>query len=71
MEKITLTVKDNSKLHFLLELLKQFDFVEITKISSKNKGSLDRFAGIWSDDEANKMKSVINEGCEQIQEEDW
>jgi len=53
MEKITLTVKDNSKLDFLLELLKQFDFVEITKNSSKSKAAAkyDLFAsaGMWKD----------------------
>ncbi len=55
MEKITLTIKDNSKLHFLLELLKQFDFVEIQKSSSKRKISTtskyDLFAsaGMWKD----------------------
>ena|GEM_PF-2237099 len=71
MEKITLTIKDKSKLHFLLELLKQFDFVEVQKKTSKAKRSLDRFAGIWSEDEATQMKEVIKDGCEQIHEEDW
>jgi len=51
MKKITLTIKDNSKLHFFLELLKQFDFVEITKNSTKSKkaAKYDLFAsaGMW------------------------
>jgi len=52
MQKITLTIKDNSKLHFFLELLKQFDFVEIQKPSSKRNISSAKFdffasAGMW------------------------
>ncbi len=71
MEKIVLTVKDNSKLHFFLELLKQFDFIEVHNTTPKTKHSLDRFAGIWSNDEANKMKEIIKEGCEQIHKDEW
>jgi hypothetical protein len=33
MTQITLNIKDNRKLHFLLELLKNFDFVEVEKTS--------------------------------------
>jgi len=71
MEKIILTIKDNSKLHFFLELLKQFDFVEVHKTTPKTRHSLTRFAGIWTDTEANKMKGIIEEGCEQIHVDEW
>ncbi len=71
MEKIILTIKDNSKLHFFLELLNQFDFVEVQKKTTKTSHSLDRFAGIWTDAEANKMKEIIEEGCEQIHVDEW
>ena len=33
MTQITLNIKDNRKLHFLLELFKNFDFVEVEKTS--------------------------------------
>ena len=54
MQKITLTIKDNSKLHFFLELLKQFDFVEIQESSTKSKASAAKYdffasSGRWKD----------------------
>ena len=42
MEKITLTIKDKSKLSFIIELLSQFNFVEVQKETSK-KPSRDSF----------------------------
>lgn len=58
MEKIILTIKDGRKLRFLMELLKQFDFVEIEKSSSKSKISdkkhdLFTSAGMWKNREIN------------------
>lgn len=50
MEKIVLRVKDQSKLGFLLELIKQFDFVEIQKgVKKKAKDGYNLFdsAGLW------------------------
>jgi hypothetical protein len=35
MEKITLTIRDGKKKNFLLELLSQFDFVEVKKEKEK------------------------------------
>ncbi|ELR70516.1 hypothetical protein C900_03675 [Fulvivirga imtechensis AK7] len=35
------------------------------------KPEVDKFVGIWSKDEAEEIKKVIAEGCEQINEEDW
>ena len=37
MEKIVLTIKDKGKLSFLMELLKQFDFIEVQQLSVKSK----------------------------------
>jgi hypothetical protein len=36
MTQIILNIKDNRKLSFLLELLKNFDFVEVEKTSKVN-----------------------------------
>lgn len=54
MEKIVLTIKDKGKLSFLMELLKQFDFVEVQQTSVKSKPTAaeedyDFFAsaGLW------------------------
>lgn len=50
MEKIVLTIKDSRKKNFLLELLKQFDFIEVQKTSSVQKSSSYNFfdsAGLW------------------------
>ncbi len=73
MERIILSIKDSSKLHFFLELLKQFDFIEIHKPTPTpiSKHHLERYAGIWSEDEAAEMKKIIEEGCEQIHESEW
>lgn len=53
MQKITLTVKDDKKINFLMELLKQFDFIEIQKSGKKNNDDYDFFAsaGLWKNRE--------------------
>jgi hypothetical protein len=60
MERIILTIKDGRKKTFLLELLKQFDFVEIQKAIEKKSGPHDFFAsaGMWKgrDITANKLR---------------
>ncbi|MEQ8906157.1 hypothetical protein [Ekhidna sp.] len=49
MQRITLTVKDDNKVSFLLELLKQFEFIEIQKSEKKQKKGYNFFAsaGLW------------------------
>lgn len=49
MQKITLTIKDDKKLNFLLELLKQFDFVEIQRATETKSDEYNFFksAGLW------------------------
>ena len=42
MEKITLTIKDKSKLNFIIELLHQFNFVEV-QYGTDKKPSRDSF----------------------------
>lgn len=48
-QKITLTIKDDRKVNFLLELLKQFDFIEIQKSNEQQGDDYDFFAsaGMW------------------------
>ncbi len=56
MEQLILNIKDRSKLSFLKQLLKQFDFVEIEKIVKTNKSvDYDFFnsAGLWENREVN------------------
>ncbi len=49
MEKIILTIKDDKKKSFFLELLKQFDFIEVQKATEKRTEAYDFFgsAGLW------------------------
>ena len=53
MQNILISIKNKSKLQFLLELLKQFDFIEIKKVADKvsggNEKSFLKTAGIWKD----------------------
>ncbi len=71
MEKITLTIEDPNKLHFIKELLNNFDFIKIDSNKPVNENSLKDFVGIWSKSEADKMKANIREACEQIHDEEW
>ena len=49
MQRITLTVKDDNKMNFLLELLRQFEFVEIQQSEKKRQHDYNFFAsaGLW------------------------
>jgi hypothetical protein len=51
MQKITLTVKDDSKIKFFLELIKQFDFIEVQRSAKSKTDTYDFFAssGLWKD----------------------
>lgn len=67
MEKLLLTIKDNSKLTFLLELLRQLDFIEVQNLSLDKKNqdtnySLFDSAGLWK-------KRDVN--AKQLREESW
>jgi len=56
MEQLILNIKDSSKLAFLMQLIKQFDFVEIERVKKKKNSSKYNFfnsAGLWADREVN------------------
>jgi hypothetical protein len=64
MEKITLTIKDLKKKNFFLELLNQFDFIEIQKAKEEKNDQYDFFAsaGLWKDRDIN---------ANQLREQAW
>lgn len=53
MYNIHIKVNDNSKVNFLVKLLKEFDFVKIVSVSEHGKKSGEKSfldsAGIWKD----------------------
>ncbi len=56
MEQLILNIKDSSKLSFLIQLIKQFDFVEVEKVKTKKKRDKYDFfssAGLWANREIN------------------
>jgi hypothetical protein len=60
MEKITLTIKDDRKKGFFLELLKQLDFIEVQTVKEEKTKKYDFFAsaGLWKgrDINANQLR---------------
>jgi len=58
MQKITLTIKDDKKVNFLMELLEQFDFIEINKSGQKKDEDYNFFAsaGLWKNREIDAEK---------------
>jgi len=64
MQKITLTIKDDKKVNFLMELLEQFDFIEIKKSGQKQDENYDFFAsaGMWKNRKIN---------AEQLRRQAW
>jgi hypothetical protein len=68
------------KLHLIGEILKIendsiLDEVETVIIKNKLQSVSDKkfkdFSGIWSVEEADEMKRIIEETCEQINPDDW
>jgi HPt (histidine-containing phosphotransfer) domain-containing protein len=70
------------KLHLIEEILKIEDssvLDEVEIIINRNKlhaitsnaKQLKAFAGIWSVEEAEEMKHIIEDSCEQINKDDW
>lgn len=56
MEKIILNIKDSSKLSFLMQLIRQLDFVEVEKVKKKKVSSTYNFfssAGLWANRDVN------------------
>ncbi len=51
MEQLILNIKDHSKLSFLIQLVRQLDFVEVEKIKKKKASAKYDFfnsAGLWA-----------------------
>ncbi len=51
MEQLILNIKDSSKLSFFMQLIEQFDFVEVEKVKKKKSSSRYDFfssAGLWA-----------------------
>ena len=66
------------KLHLIKEVLKISNektliaLENFIKKAKKEKGNAFKdFSGIWSAEEANEIERAINEGCEQINPNDW
>ncbi len=56
MEQLILNIKDRSKLSFLLQLFKQFDFVEVEEVRKKKVSAQYDFfssAGLWENRKVN------------------
>lgn len=56
MEQLILNIKDSSKLSFLMQLIKQLDFVEVEKVKKKKAAAKYDFfssAGLWANREVN------------------
>ena len=60
MQNILISLKSKSKFHFLMELLSQFDFIEIRHpIAKTNEASFFlKTAGLWKDRNFNVEKYV-------------
>jgi hypothetical protein len=59
MEQLILTLKDTSKLSFLMQLIKQLDFVEVEVVKKKKAPSKYDFfnsAGLWAYREIDAIK---------------
>jgi hypothetical protein len=73
--------EEAKKLHLIEEILKidnEAILDEMESVISKGKlhaisgsKSFKDFVGIWTEDEANEMKRIIEESCEQINPDDW
>lgn len=54
MEQLILNIKDSRKLSFLMQLIKQLDFVEVEKVKKKKATAKYDFfssAGLWANRE--------------------
>lgn len=68
------------KLHLIEEILKiENDAVlqEVESVISRSKlqavpgKGIEDYVGIWTNEEAEEMKRIIEESCEQINPDDW
>jgi hypothetical protein len=59
MEQLILNIKDSRKLSFLMQLIRQLDFVEVVKVkNSKTSAKNDFFAsaGLWKNRKVNVLE---------------
>jgi len=59
MEQLILNIKDSSKLSFLMQLIKQLDFVEVELVKKKKTATNYNFfnsAGLWANREINAQE---------------
>lgn len=67
------------KLHLIEEILKIEDEAVLAEVESLinskmhtvKRRSFTDFAGMMSDEEADELEKIIDEGCEQINPDDW
>jgi hypothetical protein len=68
------------KLHLIEEILKIENEAVLTevetviansKLRAVSRKSFKDLVGIWTEEEADEMKRIIEEGCEQINPDDW
>jgi len=68
------------KLHLIGEILKMENeavleemetLISNSKLHAVGRKNFKDFAGIWSEQEADEMKRIIEESCEQINPDDW
>jgi len=71
---------ETKKLHLIEEILKTenesiLDEVEVIltkgKVYDTGRRSFSYFAGMMSEEEADKLEKIIEEGCEQIHADEW
>jgi len=71
---------EGKKLHLIEEILRienesVLNEVEViirrNRLREDNAKSVDDFAGIWTKKEADEIKRIIEDNCEQINPDDW
>ncbi len=60
-----LKTEDEGKLSSIEKILYQDESASAAKKTFKD------FAGIWTEEEADEIKKIIEEGCGQIDPDDW
>ncbi len=73
-------LEESRKLQLIEEIIKIDDQSLLEEVESViNKGrqqiaehkGIKKFAGIWTEKEANEMSKIIEDSCEQINPDDW
>lgn len=58
------SLKDTTK-------ITQIESILLPSSLSDRKAMINSLAGTWSEEEAEEMKKIIEEGCEKIDESEW